>query len=144
MSTNDKTHWRVVTPTTWPAPPAEMSVSTHAEIDECPRRWALSAADYPDLWSGRGYPQKLQVAALAGSVVHLALEVFHFRRLLEKRERQLEAGEDGAQIVADAVQHGRALFHVALDAPLHLEKGMAGLTHLARAARAEFDLASFS
>lgn len=52
-----------------------MSVSTYAEIEECPRRWALSAAEYPDLWSGRGYPQRLQVAALAGSVVHLALEV---------------------------------------------------------------------
>jgi hypothetical protein len=75
MSMNDKSHWRVVTPATWPAPPAEMSVSTHAEIDECPRRWALNAADYPELWGGRGYPQKLQVAALAGSVVHLALEI---------------------------------------------------------------------
>lgn len=52
-----------------------MSVSTQAEIDECPRRWALSAAEYPELWSGRGYPPKLQVAALAGSVVHLALEI---------------------------------------------------------------------
>ncbi|HEY1694664.1 MAG TPA: PD-(D/E)XK nuclease family protein [Polyangiaceae bacterium] len=52
-----------------------MSVSTHAEIDECPRRWALSAAEYPDIWSGHGYPPRLQVAALAGSVVHLALEV---------------------------------------------------------------------
>jgi len=52
-----------------------MSVSTHAEIDECPRRWALSAAEYPELWSGRGYPPKLQVAALAGSVIHLALEI---------------------------------------------------------------------
>lgn len=52
-----------------------MSVSTHAEIDECPRRWALNAAEYPDLWTGRGYPPKLQVAALAGSVVHLALEI---------------------------------------------------------------------
>lgn len=75
MSTNDKTHWRVITPTTWPAPPTEMSVSTHAEIEECPRRWALSAAEYPELWGGRGYPPKLQVAALAGSVVHLALEI---------------------------------------------------------------------
>jgi hypothetical protein len=52
-----------------------MSVSTHAEIEDCPRRWALSAAEYPELWSGRGYPPKLQVAALAGSVVHLALEI---------------------------------------------------------------------
>lgn len=75
MSTNEKTHWRVVTPATWPPAPTEMSVSTHAEISECPRRWALSAADYPELWSGRGYPPKLQVAALAGSVVHLALEI---------------------------------------------------------------------
>ena len=75
MSTNDKTHWRVITPTTWPAPPTEMSASTHAEIEECPRRWALSSAEYPELWGGRGYPPKLQVAALAGSVVHLALEI---------------------------------------------------------------------
>lgn len=72
---SDNGHWRVVTPVLWPAPPAEMSVSTHAEIEECPRRWALSAAEYPDLWGGRGYPPKLQVAALSGSVVHLALEI---------------------------------------------------------------------
>lgn len=72
---DEKAHWRVLTPTTWPDPPAEMSVSTHADIDECPRRWALGAAEYPDIWSGRGYPPKLQVAALAGSVVHLALEL---------------------------------------------------------------------
>lgn len=75
MSTNEKMHWRVVTPSAWPAPPAEMSVSTHAEIDECPRRWALGAAEYSELWTGRGYPPKLQVAALAGSAVHLALEI---------------------------------------------------------------------
>lgn len=67
--------WTVIAPTAWPAAPAEMSVSTYAEIEECPRRWALGAADYPDLWSGRGYPPRLQVAALAGSVVHLALEI---------------------------------------------------------------------
>src|ERR1700733_1976119 len=67
--------WSVVAPATWPDAPADMSVSTHAEIEECPRRWALGAADYPELWTGRGYPRKLQVAALAGSVVHLALEI---------------------------------------------------------------------
>lgn len=72
---DEMAHWRVLTPTTWPGLPAEMSVSTHAEIDECPRRWALGAAEYADLWNGRGYPPKLQVAALAGSVVHLALEI---------------------------------------------------------------------
>jgi len=72
---DEKSHWRVLTPPTWPEPPAEMSVSTHAEIEECPRRWALGAAEYPDIWGGRGYPPKLQVATLAGSVVHLALEL---------------------------------------------------------------------
>lgn len=54
----------------------------YAEIEECPRRWALSAAAYPELWSGRGYPPKLQVAALAGSVVHLALELIT-KRLMQ-------------------------------------------------------------
>lgn len=71
---DENTFWRVLTPTTWPDPPNQLSVSTHAEIDECPRRWALGAADYPDVWSGRGYPPKLQAPALAGRVVHLALE----------------------------------------------------------------------
>ncbi|HNP15640.1 MAG TPA: PD-(D/E)XK nuclease family protein [Terrimesophilobacter sp.] len=75
MSIDESNYWRVVTPARWPAAPAEMSVSTQAEIDECPRRWALSTAEYPELWSGRGYPPKLQIAALAGSVVHLALEI---------------------------------------------------------------------
>jgi PD-(D/E)XK nuclease superfamily protein len=71
---DENAHWSVWAPMTWPAPPPEMSVSTHAEMAECPRRWALSAAEYPDIWSGHGYPPRLQVAALAGSVVHLALE----------------------------------------------------------------------
>lgn len=73
--TNEKRHRRVLAPSTWPTPPAEMSVSTCAEIEACPRRWALSAAEYPELWNGRGYPPKLQVTALAGSVVHSALEI---------------------------------------------------------------------
>lgn len=81
MSTNANTHGRVMTPARWPAPPTEMSVSTHLEIEECPRRWALSAAEYPELWGGRGYPPKLQVAALTGSVVHLALEIITKRLL---------------------------------------------------------------
>lgn len=77
MATSRDTHphWRVVLPATWPGPPGEMTVSAHLEIQECPRRWALSAAQYPDIWSGNGYPPRLQVAALEGSVIHLALEI---------------------------------------------------------------------
>ena len=37
-----------------------------------------------------------------------------------------------------------ALLEIALDAPLHLEEGMTGLAHLARAARAKLDLAPFA
>jgi CRISPR/Cas system-associated exonuclease Cas4 (RecB family) len=52
----------------------EMTVSTLAEIETCPRRWALASAEYPDLWAGRGYPPRVHLGSLAGSVVHLVLE----------------------------------------------------------------------
>ena len=63
---------------------------------------------------------------------------------VEQRQRQLEARQDGAQIVADAVQHRGALLDGALDAPLHLDEGVAGLAHLAGAARPELDLAALA
>jgi hypothetical protein len=66
--------WTTQTPTKWPAAPDEMTVTTLADIEACPRRWALSAAEYSGLWSGRGYPPRPQLNALAGTVVHLALE----------------------------------------------------------------------
>lgn len=61
-------------PTSWPPPPVEMTVTAFEEINSCPRRWALSTADYADLWPGRGYPPKLQIHAVKGSAVHLAVE----------------------------------------------------------------------
>jgi CRISPR/Cas system-associated exonuclease Cas4 (RecB family) len=66
--------WATLPPSNWPSAPAEMTVTTQREIDACPRRWALSAAKYPDVWAGQGYPPRIHVPALAGSVVHLALE----------------------------------------------------------------------
>ena len=85
------------------------------------------------------------VAAREGEIafehrLHLAdvvLEVGRFGVGFEHGERQAEAGEDGFQVVADAAQHRRALFVGALDAALHLDEGVAGLPHLARAARLE-------
>ena len=74
-STPEKSYRHFVHPTTWPAAPSDMSVTACAQIEQCPRRWALSTADYPDVWNGRGYPPALQVATLAGSVVHLAIEI---------------------------------------------------------------------
>ena len=46
--------------------------------------------------------------------------------------------------MADAVQHRRALFARSLDAPLHLDEGIAGLTNFARAARLKFEIAPLS
>ena len=67
--------WIADAPAAWPAAPAEMTVTALREIESCSRRWALSAGHYPDVWNGRGYPPRVQLGALSGTVVHLALEV---------------------------------------------------------------------
>lgn len=67
--------WNADAPAAWPDAPAEMTVTTLREIESCPRRWALGGAYYPELWSGRGYPPRVRISALSGTVVHLALEV---------------------------------------------------------------------
>jgi hypothetical protein len=66
--------WTTFPPATWPKPPEDMTVSALREIEACPRRWSLASAEYPELWTGRGYPPRLQLSSLAGSVVHLVLE----------------------------------------------------------------------
>jgi hypothetical protein len=66
--------WTVVKPSAWPEAPPWMSFSTLLGLETCPRRWALSAAEYPSVWSKRGYPRPLQPAALEGTIVHLSLQ----------------------------------------------------------------------
>ena len=66
--------WDAKPPAAWPEVPSEMTVTTLLEIESCPRRWALLAAAYPGLWSGRGYPPRVTLATFGGTVVHLALE----------------------------------------------------------------------
>lgn len=44
------------------------------ELEACPRRWALGAAEYSDVWKCLGYPSTPQPAALEGTVVHLSLQ----------------------------------------------------------------------
>ena len=77
----------------------------------------------------------------APHLVDVLLQRLDFRRFVDDRERQLEARQDGAQVVADAVEHRRALLRGALDAPLHFDEGVAGLANFARAARMELDVA---
>jgi len=51
-----------------------MSFSTLLEVEACPKQWALSSADYPNIWERRGYPNRPFISTLEGTVVHLALE----------------------------------------------------------------------
>ena len=66
--------WRVLSPTAWPEAPLWMSFSTLIELEICPRRWALTAAKYSNLWNNRAYPSVPQPSALEGTVVHLSLQ----------------------------------------------------------------------
>lgn len=58
----------------WPAPPRRFSYSSFREAEECPRRWTLSRATYPTVWDRAGYPERPNLAAVIGDVVHAALE----------------------------------------------------------------------
>ena len=66
---------RVVRPKAWPEPPAEMSVSLFHELENCPRKWALEHAYYPEIWNGDGYPGRIHLAALVGIVTHSCIEI---------------------------------------------------------------------
>ncbi|OIQ64827.1 hypothetical protein GALL_536210 [mine drainage metagenome] len=85
------------------------------------------------------------VAAREGEIVlqharHLVDILAHgvdFRTVADQRQFELEAGQDGAQIVRHAGQHRGALLDRALDARFHLQERLRGAAHLARPAGAE-------
>ena len=68
-------------------------------------------------------------------VLDILVEPLEVGIVARERQLQLEAGEDGAQVVADAVQHGGALLHLPLDTLAHQDEGEAGAPHLIRTAR---------
>ena len=63
----------VRTPKAWPPAPEWMSFYKLIELEQCPRRFSLRTAAYPDIWSGRGYPAKTTAATLIGQITHRAL-----------------------------------------------------------------------
>ena len=65
----------VVRPKAWPEPPAEMSVSLFHVLENCPRKWALEHAYYPEIWSGDGYPGRIHLAGLVGILTHSCIEI---------------------------------------------------------------------
>lgn len=58
-----------------PGQPNTWSYSSLKEVETCPRRYALSRADYPELWDRHGYPRTPHLARIKGDVVHSALEI---------------------------------------------------------------------
>lgn len=74
MAEQDPGFWRVLRPAAWPEPPEWMSFSTLLELEACPRRWALRAADFPGGFEWGGYPPPLSRAAIEGTVVHRSLQ----------------------------------------------------------------------
>src|SRR5574337_1295867 len=66
--------WEARPPARWPDPPRLLSVSTLAQLEACPRQWALEHADYADRGLGRGFPRRPSVATLGGRAAHCALE----------------------------------------------------------------------
>ena len=59
----------------WSEPPKRFSFSSLETVESCPRRFGLTRASYPDLWSGTGYPSQPTIASLVGDVVHDSLEM---------------------------------------------------------------------
>jgi len=46
------------------------SASTLNEIEECPKRFALRRASFPEIWSRTGFPNRISAAQVKGIVVH--------------------------------------------------------------------------
>ena len=67
--------------------PDQMSFSALRSMEDCPRRWALSRAEYPDIWPGHGYPPLVTWAALRGTIVHRSSEL-----ILKQVERECGTG----------------------------------------------------
>ena len=75
--------WQVLRPSVWPEPPYWVSHSTLSDLETCPRRWALSNAEYSSVWKDRGYPRPPHQAVIEGTVVHSSLQKI-VRALVER------------------------------------------------------------
>lgn len=67
-------YWGTEEPLEWPSPPQQFSYSTLSDIEGCPRRWSLRNGLYGSTEMPHRYPRKIQVSALAGTVVHATLD----------------------------------------------------------------------
>ena len=68
-------------------------------------------------------------------VVDVAIEAMQIGLVLGEGQLKLEAGEDGAEVMADAGEHRGALLDLPFDSFAHLDEGKAGAPDLVGAAR---------
>ena len=105
--------WVICPPRAWPDPPMIWSFTSLSDAESCPRRWALRNATYPDIWDGNGYPPRVSLAAMRGSIVHSTLEelirAFHL------------AGSNGADATATEVLRSKGGYTNLLRGAIHRE-----------------------
>jgi len=51
-----------------------MDIHYLLEAERCPRAVALKRADYPELWEGRGYPDRSSQYVLIGRIIHSTIQ----------------------------------------------------------------------
>ena len=51
------------------------SASTLNEVEECPKRFALRRANFPEIWSRAGFPNRISAAQVKGIVVHEVVSI---------------------------------------------------------------------
>lgn len=55
--------------------PEYLSFSTYQQLTKCPKQWFLLNSEYPEIWSKKGYPRKVNEFTIMGSAVHQSLEI---------------------------------------------------------------------
>lgn len=80
---NYSTAFIVKEPLQWANPPITMTFSKLNQIEMCPRKWALTSSDYPEIWEGNGYPETVSLSIIRGRVIHRCIETV-LRELINK------------------------------------------------------------
>lgn len=102
-----------------------MTYSTLRELEACSRRWALASADYPEVWPGRGYPRRLSIPRIAGTIVHDVID--HVTRALVRTRCLTIQAPEAVQVMRDLGGFTRLLEEAA-------ERALSSYTNNPRAA----------
>ena len=93
------TIWHISHPKVWPKTPSLMSFSTLSKLEMCPRCWALSATEYPNIWDRSGYPRLLNSCTIEGIVIHRVLAII--TKAMSKNGCLTVAESDATQVLKE-------------------------------------------